>query len=77
MGVRQRIGPRESSVGFAILNGYVHNLIGVNMSLYTITDWLGIVPIAVALGFAILGLKYKLTKEDVERMSAEVLGRHS
>ncbi len=30
-----------------------------------------------ALGAVLFGLKYKLTKEDVERMSAEVLGRHS
>ena len=50
------IGPQESSVGFATLNGYVHNLTGVNMSLYVITDWLGLVPIGVAFGFAVLGL---------------------
>ena len=29
---------------------------GVNWLLYTVTDWLGLVPIAAALGFAILGL---------------------
>ena len=52
----QAIGPKESCVGFATLNGYVHNLTGVNMSLYTVTDWLGLVPIGVALGFAVLGL---------------------
>ena len=50
------IGPRESSVGFAALNGYVHQCIGVNMTLYTITDWLGLIPVGVAFGFAILGL---------------------
>ena len=50
------IGQNASSVGFATLNGYVHNLTGVNMLLYTITDWLGLVPIGVAFGFAVLGL---------------------
>ena len=50
------IGPQGSSVGFASLNGFVHNLTGVNMPLYNITDWLGLVPIGVAFGFAILGL---------------------
>ena len=50
------IGQNASSVGFATLNGYVHNLTGVNMFLYTITDWLGLVPIGVAFGFAVLGL---------------------
>ncbi|MBR5446310.1 MAG: phosphatase PAP2 family protein [Clostridia bacterium] len=52
----QVIGPCGSSVGFASLNGYIHTLTGVHMSLYTITDWLGLVPIAVAAGFGILGL---------------------
>ena len=52
----EAIGPRQSSVGFATLNGYIHNLTGVNMSLYIITDWLGLVPIGVAFGFAVLGL---------------------
>ncbi len=50
------IGPRESAVGFAAVNQFVHNLTGVHMSLYTITDWLGLVPIGFAIGFALLGL---------------------
>ena len=50
------IGPQNSSVGFAALNEFVHSVTGVNMTLYTLTDWLGLVPIFVALGFALLGL---------------------
>ena len=50
------IGPNGSSVGFSRLNGFVHNAIGTNMTLYVITDWLGLVPIFTALGFAALGL---------------------
>ena len=52
----QPIGLRESAVGFATLNGFVHRLTGVNMTLYTITDWLGLVPFAIGFGFAMLGL---------------------
>lgn len=52
----QAIGPNGSSVGFATLNGWVHERIGVCFLLYTITDWLGLVPIAVALAFAVLGV---------------------
>ena len=50
------IGPQGSSVGFATLNKTVHNITGVHMSLYTITDWLGLVPICFIMGFGILGL---------------------
>ena len=53
---RQAIGPLDSTVGFATLNGYVHELFGVHMSLYNVTDWLGLVPIAIMLCFGLLGL---------------------
>lgn len=52
----QAIGPRESVVGLATVNGFFHDLTGVHMWLYHITDWLGLVPICVAMGFAVLGL---------------------
>ena len=63
------IGPNESSVGFATLNGFVHNLTGVHLSLYVITDWLGLVPLFIAVGFGLLGLiqwvrRKKLCKVD-------------
>lgn len=49
------IGPQGSHVGFAAFNKYVHELTGVHMLLYDITDWLGFVPIGIAAGFAVLG----------------------
>ncbi len=52
----QAIGPQGSTVGFATLNGYVHTLTGVHFTLYHITDWLGLVPVAVCLAFAVSGL---------------------
>ena len=50
------IGPQETTVGFATLNRIFHNLTGVHMSLYTITDWLGLIPFFFVTGFASLGL---------------------
>ena len=69
----QAIGPRESSVGFAALNGYVHSLTGVNMSLHVITDWLGLVPIGVAFGFAILGLVQWIKRKSLLRVDRTLL----
>ena len=67
------IGPSGSSVGFATLNGYVHERIGVNLLLYTITDWLGLVPIGVAFGFAILGLVQWIKRKSLLKVDRSLL----
>ena len=69
----QAIGPCGSSVGFATLNGYVHNLTGVNMSIYTLTDWLGLVPIGVAFGFAVLGLVQWIQRKKLCKVDRSIL----
>ena len=69
----QAIGPLGSSVGFATLNGFVHRLCGVNMSLYVITDWLGLVPIGVAFGFALLGLMQWIKRKDLLKVDRSIL----
>ena len=72
----QAIGPCASRVGFAALNGWVHGLTGVHMWLYTVTDWLGLVPIGVALSFAVLGLVQWIARKRLGRVdrSLFVLG---
>ena len=52
----QPIGPQGSSVGFAEVNQYFHTLFGVNMLLYSITDWLSIAVLFIMFGFAMVGL---------------------
>ncbi|MBR2347070.1 MAG: phosphatase PAP2 family protein [Clostridia bacterium] len=68
------IGPEGSSVGFSALNGFIHEKIGVNMYLYNITDWLGLVPIGVAFGFAILGLIQLIKRKSLLRVDRSILG---
>ena len=67
------IGPQGSSVGFATLNGYIHNITGVNMSLYVITDWLGLIPIGVAFGFAVLGLVQWIKRKSLLKVDKSIL----
>ena len=69
----QPIGPRGSVVGFAILNGFVHNLTGVHMTLYTITDWLGLVPVAFGFGFAVLGLVQWIRRKSILKVDGSIL----
>lgn len=67
------IGPRGSSVGFATLNGWLHRLTGVHMTLYTLTDWLGLVPVAVGFGFAVLGLRQWIQRRRLCKVDADLL----
>ena len=52
----QPIGPLGSAVGFADLNRIFHDLTGVHLSLYDLTDTLSIIPLCLAAGFGMLGL---------------------
>ena len=69
----QPIGPRGAEVGFATLNGWMHSLIGVNMSLYTITDWLGLLPIAIAGGFGICGFMQWIKRKKLWKVDRSIL----
>lgn len=67
------IGPNGSSVGFAALNGWVHDLTGVHMGLYVLTDWLGLVPMGFVLGFAVLGLVQWVRRRKLFRVDHDIL----
>ena len=67
------IGPGGSVVGFAQINRFVHELTGVHMTLYVITDWLGLVPIGVAFGFAVLGLKQWISRRSLLKVDRSIL----
>ena len=69
----QAIGPESSSVGFAALNGFFHSLTGVHMLIYTITDWLGLVPLCFVLGFGILGLVQMITRRSLLKVDYNIL----
>ena len=66
------IGPQSSSVGFAGINGFVHNLTGVHWGLYNITDWLGLVPIFVCMGFGILGLVQWIKRKSIRKVDYDI-----
>ena len=69
----QAIGPNESFVGFATLNAAFHQFTGVHMMLYTITDWLGLVPVAFGFGFAILGLVQWIKHKKICKVDFSIL----
>lgn len=69
----QAIGPQESAVGLATVNQLFHNLTGVHFSLYIITDWLGLVPLGLGLGFALLGLIQWIRRKQLLKVDYSIL----
>ena len=67
------IGPRGSAVGFATVNRFVHNLTGVNMTLYTVTDWLGLIPLMFVIGFAVLGCIQWVKRRHILKVDYSIL----
>lgn len=60
------IGPNGSVVGFSSLNSFVFNLTGNNMTLYKITEILGIIPILIALMYAVIGLIQVIDRKSLK-----------
>ena len=69
----KQVGPLGSSVGFAKINASFHNLTGTHPTLYIITDWLGLVPVAVALGFAVLGLIQWIRRRSILKVDRSII----
>ena len=69
----QAIGPNGTSIGFATLNGYFHHLTGVNMLLYTLTDWLSLIPFLFIAVFATVGLIQLLRRKSFLKVDYSIL----
>jgi len=67
------IGPLGSFVGFASLNGFVHEVLGVDMMLYVLTDFLGLLPLGVMLFFAALGLFQWVSRKSILKVDRSLL----
>ena len=69
----QAIGPMGSEVGLAKLNGALHELIGVHMEIYVITDWLSLVPVLLGAWFAIVGLGQWIRRKNLLKVDRGIL----
>jgi len=67
------IGPQESCVAYGGINKAVHDLFGVNMLLYTITDWAGVAAIIIMFGFAVLGLVQWIKRGHILKVDSSIL----
>ena len=69
----QAVGQNGTKIGFADFNVRFHQLTGVHMTLYTITDWLGLVPIFICLCFGVLGLVQLIKRRSLLSVDPDIL----
>ena len=69
----QDVGPMDTKVGFATWNAWFHHLTGVKMALYTVTDWLGLVPILICGCFGIIGLSQWILRKKLLQVDLDIL----
>lgn len=69
----QQIGQNGTNVGFATLNSWVHQLTGVHMAIYTVTDWLGLVPVFVCMMFGGIGFVQFVKRRSLFKVDYDII----
>jgi len=67
------IGPLDSKVGLATINGAVFHTYGSNPIWYTLSEILGYLSIAVAAGFCLLGLWQWIQRKHLKKVDHDLL----
>ena len=66
-------GQNGTNIGFATLNFWFHRLTDVNLTIYTITDWMGLIPIEICLIFAGMGLVQLIKRRSLFRVDPDIM----
>ena len=69
----QAVGVNGTNIGLASINTWFHKLTGVHMTIYTITDWLGLVPIFICLFFCIYGLIQLVKRRSLFKVDIDII----
>ena len=66
-------GANGTNIGFAKINGWFHELTGVHMEIYHITDWLGLVPIFICFLFGGIGFAQLVKKRNIFKVDYDII----
>ena len=69
----QPIGQNGTNIGFATFNIWFHELTGVHMAIYTMTDWMGLIPIFVCMIFGGIGLGQWIKRRSLLKVDRDIL----
>ena len=67
------LGVNGTNIGFATINYWFHQLTGVNMTLYIITDWLGLIPIFICMIFGVMGIIQLIQRRRVFKVDYDII----
>lgn len=69
----QPLGQNGTNIGFTTFNCWFHRLAGVNMTTYTITDWMGLIPLVVCLIFAGIGAVQLIKRRSLFKVDPDII----
>ncbi len=69
----EAIGPDNSKVGFAALNGAFHQFTGVHLWMYDASDLLSLIPLGIIGGFGLLGLVQWIKRKSFLKVDFNIL----
>ncbi len=69
----QPAGPEGTKIGFAAFNVWFHKKTGVHMMIYTVTDWLGLVPVCVCLCFGAVGVIQSIKRRSLAKVDLDII----
>ena len=69
----QPLGQNGTNIGFATINCWFHKLTGVHMTIYTITDWLGLVPVFICMVFGCIGLTQLIKRKSLFKVDYDII----
>ena len=69
----QSLGVNGTNIGFATINCWFHRLTGVHMLIYTITDWLGLIPIFICMIFGGIGCIQWIKRRGLLKVDHDII----
>ncbi|MBR5270399.1 MAG: phosphatase PAP2 family protein, partial [Anaerotignum sp.] len=69
----QSAGETGTEVGFASFNCWFHEWTGIHKTLYTITDWLGLIPVFICFVFGVVGFMQMIRRKSLLKVDKDIL----
>lgn len=69
----QPVGQNGTNIGFTSLNCWFHKLTGVHMTIYNITDWMGLVPIFICMLFGGIGFAQLVKRKNLFKVDFDII----